>query len=124
MKQTPPVEETPKDYATRPIDLEQPQNASETPAPEAEKKSRTRKTSVRSVEAADVKPSVTIPVDDRPVFPPLPPPPLAPTPALPAQMPRNEGIWIAAIFCICFVVLACICSCTVVATAFLNNAPW
>jgi len=124
MDQTPPAEETPKDYATRPIDLEQPQSASETPAPKAENKSRTRKTSARPVEAAAVKPAVTIPLDDRPVSHPLAPPPLAPAPALPAQMPKNEGIWIAAIFCICFVVLACICSCTVVATAFLNNAPW
>jgi len=124
MNQTPPAEETPKDYATRPIDLEQPENASETPAPEAEKKSRTRKTSVQSVKAASVKPAVTFPVDDRPVSPPLAPPPLAPKPALPAQMPRNEGIWISAIIGICFVVLACICACTVVATTFLNNAPW
>ena len=124
MNQTPPAEETPKDYATLPIDLEQPQNASETPAPEAEKKSRTRKTSVRSNEAAAVKPAVTIPVDDRPISPPLPLPPLAPTPALPAQMPRNGWIPISAIIGICLVALACICACTIVAIAFLTNAPW
>ena len=50
MDLTPPGEETPKDYATRRIDLEQPEIAAN--APGAEKKSRTRKTSARPVEPA------------------------------------------------------------------------
>ena len=50
MDTTPPGEETPKDYATRRIDLEQPESASENAAQEAEKKSRTRKTQAQPVE--------------------------------------------------------------------------
>jgi hypothetical protein len=123
MDTTPPGEETPKDYATRRIDLEQPESTGEMAAPEAEKKSRTRKTSERPVEAVAEAPAVTVPVDDQPLPPPPPPPP-AFTPALSGLTPKNERIWIAAIIAICIVVLACICSCTIVAAVFLNHAPW
>jgi hypothetical protein len=133
MDLTPPGEETPKDYATRRIDLESPESAGEIAASEAEKKSRTRKTSARLVEppppaapAAEApapSSAVTRPLEDRPLPPPPPPPPASPH-ILPGPTPRNEKIWIAAIVGICLVALACICSCTIVAAAFLNNAPW
>ena len=123
MDATPPGEETPKDYATRRIDLENPDSAGEMAAPEAEKKSRTRKTAPRPDEAAAAAPAVTKPIADQPLLP-LPPPPPAPAPALPGATPKNDRIWIAAIICICVVALACLCSCTIIAAAFLNNAPW
>jgi hypothetical protein len=123
MDQTPPGEENPKDYATRRVDLEGSESAGEQAAPDVEKKSRTRKTPARPVEAIAPASAVTVPVEDRPLPPPPPTPP-APVPALPGAAPKNERIWIAAIIAISFVVLACICSCTILVTAFLNNAPW
>ena len=133
MDLTPPGEETPKDYATRRIDLEQPESAAKAAAPQAEKKSQTRKASPQLVEppapaaevpVADASASaVTVPLEDRPL-PPAPPAPPASTPAQPGPTPKNDKIWIAAIVAICVVALACICSCTIVAAAFLNNAPW
>ncbi len=123
MDLTPPGEENPKDYATRRIDLEQPENTAEIAAPETEMESRTRKTSAQPVEPAAPASAVTVPLEVQPLPPPPPPPP-ASTPALPGYTPKNERIWIAAIVAICVVVLACICSCTIVAAGFLNNAPW
>ena len=121
MNLTPPDEENPKDYATRRIDLEQPESASKKAAPEAEKKSRTRKTPDRLAATTAIEPAVTLSVDDQP----LPAPALlASKPALPAATPKNDRVWIAAIIGICIVALACICSCTIVAASFLNNAPW
>ncbi len=117
----PPGGETPKDYATRRIDLEQSESTGEMAALEAEKKSRTRKISERPVEAPAAEPAVIIPVDDQP----LPPPPSpVPTTALPGLKPKNDRIWIAAIIGICVVALACICSCTIVAAVFLSRPPW
>lgn len=121
MDSTPPGEETPKDFATRRVDLEQPESASETAAQEAGKKSLTRKTPAQQSEAAVSIPAVTVPVEDRPVS---PPPPPASMPELPAVPPRNERLWIAAIIGICLIVLACLCACTIVAVAFLSRPPW
>jgi hypothetical protein len=122
MDLTPPSEETPKDYATRRIDdIEQPVSASENTTPNAEEKSRTRKTPAQPVTATEILPADNVPVVDQP----LPPPPLpASPPALPGLTPKNESIWIAVIIGICIVALACICSCTIVAAVFLNNPPW
>ena len=121
MDSTPPGGEIPKDYATRRIDLEQPESASELAIPEIEKKSRTRKTADQLAATAGVGSAVTLPADDQPL---PPPPPPASTPASPGLAPKNERIWIAAIIGICAVALACICSCTIVAATFLSNAPW
>jgi hypothetical protein len=111
MDLTPPGEETPKDYATRRIDLEQPESSSEGAAPEAEKKSRTRKTADRPAAIPAAATAVTVTVDDQP----LPPPPSqASTPPLSDSTHKNERVWIAAIIGICIVALACICSCTIV----------
>jgi hypothetical protein len=123
MDETPPGEETPKDYATRRIDLEQLESAGENAAPATEKRSHTRKTTAQPVEAVVAAPAVTIPVEDQPLPPPPPPPP-ASRPALPEPPHKNERMWIIAIVAICVVALACICSCTIIAAYFLNNAPW
>ncbi len=118
----PPGEETPKDYATRRVDLEQSESAGEAAAPEAEKKSRTRKTSARPAQTAAPEPVVTIPVVDQPL--PPPPPPPASSPMLSGIAPKNERVWIAAIIGICLLALACLCSCTIVAVVFLSKPPW
>jgi hypothetical protein len=124
MDSTPPGEETPKDYATRRIDLEESESASKIAASEAEKNARTSQTAaqpVETVEPATAVSELTVPVDDVPV---PPPPPPASTPGLPAFTPRNERIWYAAIIGVCVVVLACLCSCTIIAVVFLSHAPW
>jgi hypothetical protein len=121
MDSTPSGEETPKDYATRRIDMEKPDSAGEMVAPEPEKKPRTRKTAPLADETAAAAPAVTKPIADQPILPPPPPPP---APALPGDSPKNDNIWIAAIVCISVVVLACLCSCTIIAVSFLSNAPW
>ena len=120
MDNTPSDQEQPKDYATRRIDLDEPQVASEGSAPEAAKKARTRKTPISSAEPAEPLSAATVPLDDQP----LPPPPQIPPPPAPAVTTRNERVWIIAIISICIVVLACICACTIIAAVFLNNAPW
>jgi hypothetical protein len=125
MDTTPPDEQTPKDYSTRRIDLENLDIAGEQAASEPEKKSRTRKTASQPDVAAAPAPALTKPIVEQPLPPPPPPPPPpALPPALPETTPKNDRIWIAAIVCISVVVLACLCSCTIVAAFFLGNPPW
>jgi hypothetical protein len=127
MDLTPPEEETPKDYATRRIDLDQPESASEPAAPEVEKKNRTRKTAERRAVTTPIEAVVAAPVEEQLLrAAPAPAPTAAPLPVapLPPHASRNERVWIAAIIGICIVTLSCICACTIIATAFLNNPPW
>jgi hypothetical protein len=118
MDNTPSDQEQPKDYATRRIDLDEPQAANVGSAPETGKKARARKTPIRSAGLAEPLSAATVPLDDQPL--PSSPPP---TPA-PSVTTRNERVWIIAIISICIVVLACICACTIISAVFLNNAPW
>ena len=119
MDTTPPGEETPKDYATRRIDLEQPESASENAAQKPRKNPALAKHRRSRSSPPQPAPAVTIPVRTEAAS---PSPPPAPPPASPGSTPKNERIWIAAIIGICVVALACICSCTIVAAFFLNNA--
>ncbi len=121
MDSLPPDEETSKDYATRRIENDEPAGAVETPPPEAEKKSRTRKTAPPPASDPSATSAVTVPVEEAPA--PLPPLPPAEPPEAKGPAPRNERVWIAAIAAICVLLLACLCSCTFLAAVYIARMP-